>query len=265
MAGTDPIRECDRFDQNSCPPGQTCDVLVRVFEGTNQLSIYSGCVKTTQERGLGDPCDPDFTGTTPYQTEGLTDLVWRDQCGPGLVCAPDAKIRGGSTCQPNCVSGFIEEDPTPPVACEDPDSFCVPYDIFREACRKSDGCDVVKQTGCRPGFGCYLRVRDDGTGFTSVCFPQPEETTRDGAACQSYNACRPGSSCNGPLRKSLAQWEPMDLVCRPACGGPGMPAGITDDAGQDDGGVADSCSCFPFSQSGLSTSGIPNPPYGQCE
>lgn len=157
----DPIRECNRYAPNACPPGQTCDLLVRQFGANPELTIYTGCVTATRERGLGDPCDPEFwVATQRYETEGLTDLVFRDQCGPGLVCGDDPKVKGASSCQPSCVSGLLPEGGEP-YACSDPNSFCVPRSELQEFCRESDGCDVARQTGCRPGFACYLRTRDD--------------------------------------------------------------------------------------------------------
>src|SRR4051812_16534961 len=147
VAMTDPIRECDRFDPGSCPSGQVCDVLWRLFAGQDQLLPYSGCVEKTRERGAGDPCDPDLTNTTPYKTKGLTDLVFRDQCGPGLICGADPKVRGGTSCQPTCSSGAFE----PAVLCQDSRDFCVGNSQFQEFCLRSDGCDVTYQTGCKPG------------------------------------------------------------------------------------------------------------------
>lgn len=105
VAERDPIRQCDLADPASCPAGETCDVLVRQFAGEQALTIYAGCATTTAERALGDPCDPDFSATPPYQTPGLTDLVFRDQCGPDLVCGPDPDARGAGSCRPACHLG----------------------------------------------------------------------------------------------------------------------------------------------------------------
>lgn len=271
VPATDPIRVCDRFDpRGACPAGLTCDVLIRVpMDKPEEASIYTGCVKPARERGAGAPCDPDFTTTTPYQTEGLTDLVFREQCGPNLICAPDPKARGATSCQPSCVTGQFEDFPS---LCEDPASFCVGAAdaAFFEFCRPSDGCDVTAQTGCPAGQNCSLRTTDDGTGFISVCVPPAMTTTPDGSACNAYNACRPGSSCNGPLSKAPADWVRADLLCRPSCAANGTVAD-DGDAGADDGGAgtASGCpaprKCSPFAASGLNLSSIQTPPYGQCE
>ena len=269
VATTDPIRACDQFDPNSCPSGQVCDVLVRLFPGQDQLTIYAGCVEKTRERGLGDPCDPDFTSTTPYQTKGLTDLVFRDQCGPGLICGADPKVRGGTSCQPACASGSFRAQPNP-VLCSDPRDFCVGGGPFQEFCLRSDGCDVTYQTGCKANQACYLRPKDDLSGYLSVCFAAPAKPLADGAACETYNACKPGSSCNGPISKSFDQWQDKDIMCRPSCTADGVVPNMADaDAGADDGGVSEGCrspnKCLPFSKTGLSLQGITKPPYGQCE
>jgi hypothetical protein len=269
---TDPIRECDRFDpRGSCPAGLTCEVLVRVFaDMPTAPAIYTGCVKPARERGVGDPCDPDFTTTTPYQTEGLTDLVFREQCGPNLICATDPKARGATSCQPACATGRFGDSPS---LCADKASLCGGGDPFFEFCRPSDGCDVTAQTGCPAGQNCYLGTTDDGTGFISLCFPPAPAaaTLADGTACMAYNVCRPGSSCNGPLSKAPSQWAQADYICRPSCTATGTTVGTDGDAGTDDAGTdtARGCpaprKCSPFAASGLNLSSIQTPPYGQCE
>jgi hypothetical protein len=270
VAPTDPIIDCDRFGPNTCPTGTVCDVVVRLFAGEDALTIYTGCVEPTRERGLGDPCDPDFTAGTPYQAEGLTDLVFRDQCGQNLICAADPNVRGGTSCQPACATGQFDDNPS---LCEDTKSFCVGAGAFREYCRPSEGCDVTSQTGCPSGLGCYLRPSDDGGGFLSVCFPPAAMTIADGSPCQAYNACRPGSSCNGPLTKALSTWEQADYVCRASCLANGTIAGDEGDAGTDDGGAGtgsgSACAapkkCNAFAATGLDLSSIETPPYGQCD
>jgi hypothetical protein len=269
VAPTDPIRDCDRFDPSSCPTGQICDVLVRLFAGESQLTIYTGCASPETKRDLGDPCDPDYTSGTPYQTDGLTDVVFRGQCGPNLICASDPKVRGATSCQPACSTAQFG-DTQSPVLCEDSKSFCVGGGAFQEFCHPSEGCDVSGQSGCPSGQSCYLRPTDDGRGFLSVCFPPATKLVPDGTACMAYNACRPGSSCNGPLTKAPSQWLQADYVCRASCSANGTTV-ATDDAGTDDGGTASgpACAapkkCSTFAASGLDLSGIDTAPYGQCE
>ena len=272
VTATDPIQPCDRFNPR-CPDGLVCDVLYRVFSGTNAITAYAGCVEPGRERGLGAPCDADFTTQTPYRTEGLRDIVFRDPCGPNLFCAPDPKVRGGTSCQPACASGNFDGES--PSLCEDTKSFCIGPRAFQEYCRPSDGCDVAAQTGCPAGLSCYLRPTDDGKGFLSLCFPPADPTVADFKACDAYNACRPGSSCNGPISLAISEWQLSDYVCRPACSADGSTIRDDSDAGQDDGGTAPApapapgCGqgkkCRPYAGTGLNLAGIENPPYGQCE
>ena len=53
---------------------------------------------------------------------GLIDEVFTDSCGPGLVCAPDAKIRGATTCQPMCQ---LNPDLGGRIACESDTALCL--------------------------------------------------------------------------------------------------------------------------------------------
>ena len=263
VAMTDPIRPCNRFDPTSCPTGQTCDVLARLFEGDTQFSLYSGCVKAGRERGLNDPCDGSFTNNPPYETEGLTDLVFRDHCGPGLICGIDVRTRGAQVCRPACSLVQTEQ----PVLCDDPKDFCVGDQQFLQFCISSDGCDVTTQTGCRPGEGCYLRLNESGTGFLSICFPQADELLADYEPCQAYNVCRPGSSCMGPLTKPPTAWRiPEDLECRPVCNMDGTLAEDDSDGGVPGGaGTCDAPrQCTTFASTGLDLSTMSKPPYGQC-
>lgn len=270
VAPVDPIMECDLQGASTCREGLVCDVIVRLFEGDTQLTIYTGCVAPQRERGLGDPCDSDVTAGTPYQTEGLRDLVFRDQCGPGLVCAPDPKVRGATSCQPTCSTGRFGTDA---FLCEDKKSFCVGSGPFQEFCRPSEGCSVSDQTGCPQGLNCYLRPTDDGEGFLGVCFPPAEKPLADGAACDAYNACRVGSSCNGPLSKAPVDWMQPDYKCRASCSKSGTVTPVDEgDGGMDDGGTAPApagcgsgSKCVAFAASGLDVSTITSPPYGQCE
>src|SRR6185312_2958835 len=67
----DPITPCSRDNPDVCGPGEVCDLLVRQ-QADGTFGFYNGCVKATPERAEGDPCDPEITNTTPYETEGLT-------------------------------------------------------------------------------------------------------------------------------------------------------------------------------------------------
>jgi hypothetical protein len=265
MQTTDPIQVCDRADPSSCPAGMDCDLLYRVFPGTNGFSVYAGCVEPARERDLGDPCDPDPTSTTPYMTEGLTDLVFRDACGPGLTCGADPTVKDGASCRPICQRGSEGEAP---LACETPNTYCVGAQALLEYCRQAEGCDVTGQTGCRTGEVCYLRTNDTLSAILGVCLPPRPMMAADGDACMFINECRPGSSCMGPISVAPRSWEDEDYQCRAVC----STSGSDDDAGVDDAGVdlpggacAAGTTCSTFADKGLDLSGLSKPPYGQCD
>jgi len=275
VATEDPIPQCDRADKSSCGPNEVCDLVFRVAAGSQNIEPYTGCVPSERERALGDPCSPDPTTGVPISLPGLLDTVYRDPCGPGLICAPNRAVRGAGSCQPVCATGGLN-DVSAAVPCKGTNEVCLRATSFSEYCRKADSCDPSKQTGCKPGEGCYLRWTDDVRGLVALCSATPVTPAKEGTAglgmCGSLSVCRAGSVCLGPVRKPITTWFDdiaANFTCRPVC----TPGGDTfeSDAGADaDGGVASgkcpgNTKCEPFSESGLSLSAIPAPPYGQCE
>jgi hypothetical protein len=260
---TDPIPPCDRSDPQSCAAGQTCDRVLRRAAGDTSYTFYDGCVTTTQERAKGDPCDIDPTDGTPYSAPGLTDEVFRDPCGSGLICAPDRAVRGSASCQTACATGNLGDTP---IACASPTAVCFPGSQIAEYCLESQGCDVVAQTGCLPGEACYLVPSDDGKRLLALCTAPETQPDADGQACSPLT-CQPGSICLGPVHLPPTRWQTTDLVCRPTCtvGGSNEDAGQDDDAGTARGTCGTKALCQPFVESGLNLSAIPKPPYGQCE
>ncbi|HEY2733315.1 MAG TPA: hypothetical protein VGI70_04985, partial [Polyangiales bacterium] len=215
VSATDPIPSCDRADPNSCASGQTCDLVIRRAPTDMQFTVYPGCVGAHPERGLGDPCDATLTDGTPYTAPGLTDEVYLDPCGPGLICAPDRKVRGTSTCQPLCTSGEIGDSP---IECQSNTALCISTSSgYVSFCRESERCDVAKQTGCNSGEGCYLLPTNDAQALLAVCWQKPDAPIADGKTCTDFYDCNPGSLCLGPVRIPPTRWMDTDLVCRPAC------------------------------------------------
>ena len=259
----DPITACKRVDPNACPAGEVCDLLIRLYPGDMQYTLYTGCVKAARERAEGDPCNPDPTAAELYEVEGLTDPVFRDVCGPGLVCAPNRKVRGAFSCQTSCSSGAIDD----PFECEDATAVCASSNAaLGEFCRKADGCNVEKQTGCLGGEACYLVPSDDQKQLLTFCSPEPVMPDADGQQCRALVSCKPGSVCLGPVNQPLSAWNNTNLLCRPVCNGQSGEAPATDeDAGVPSGLCSATTRCAAFAESGLLLSSIPTPPFGQCE
>lgn len=261
----DPVPPCVRDDPSGCGSGMTCDLVVRRAAGSTQYQFYTGCVENDpSERAEGDPCDADPRDGTPYRVPGLTDEVFRDQCGPGLVCSPARNIRNGYTCQTACSTGQLGDSP---VACSSSSAICFPGTQISEYCRESDKCDVTEQTGCQSGEACFLAPSDTGDQLISLCSSPAMMPDADGDATCGFLSCKTGSVCVGPVHLPITKWTRADVKCRPVCTKPG---GSDSDAGEDDagvnrGGCSTSTACQAFSESGLGLSSIPKPPYGQCE
>jgi hypothetical protein len=275
VATEDPIPQCDRADKNSCGANEVCDLVYRIAPGAQQIEAYTGCVPAERERALGDPCSADPTTGVPISLPGLLDTVFRDPCGPGLVCAPNRAVRGAGSCQPVCASGALD-DVSAAVPCKGTNEVCLRATQVSEYCRKADACDPTKQTGCKPGEGCYMRWTDDVRGLVAFCSPKPDKPAPEGTAglgmCGPLSVCRAGSVCLGPVRKPITTWFDdvnANFTCRPVCTSSGdifeSDAGADADGGVGTGKCPSNTKCEPFSESGLSLKAIPAPPYGQCE
>jgi hypothetical protein len=271
VGGEDVVPECQRTDPASCATGERCAVVIRRPPEATDYTIYEGCVEAGGERGLGDPCAPFGGLVEPYRAAGLTDVVYADPCGDGLFCAPDFEVRGLNTCQRACASPSVTGYT---VACEGAGEYCGGNQPFQQVCRTSDGCDPSDPMSCGPGRGCYLRLGDDIETVISLCFPEPDMPVADGESCIDeatgtyyINACSPGASCWGPVRKPPIRWANEDYLCRRACDPTLASAGA--DAGDDDAGTAaDGCvgsrECVDFAASGLDISNI-RAEFGHCE
>lgn len=250
----DPIKNCNRFDAAACAAGEECHVLVRRAAGVDQFTITNGCVKASNGRTLGAPCEQWGGFGKPYMTPGLLDEVYLDPCDTGLFCAPNENVRGASSCQVAC-------DITNKVGCQGATQYCqaTASDPFEDVCVESDKCDPTSGTGCPPGKACYLRPGDVAASVLTTCLAESDMPAADGEPCLDngtiiLNKCRPGSSCWGPPQVPPDRWTEADLVCRRNCA---FGADLAElDAGNDaDGGAGGQCPagdvCFGLEASGL--------------
>jgi hypothetical protein len=255
---------CQRANPNTCPTGEICDVVIEADPVAMGFKAYTGCVKPGRERAAGDPCDPDLRRAERYTAPDLKAVVFRDPCGPGLVCAPNRSVRGAYSCQTECSSGQIDGAA---FGCEGANEVCWPAGQITEYCRAADSCSIEKQTGCLGGEGCYMLPGDDLKQFVALCLPEPPMgmTTATGDRCGT-NSCSPGSVCLGPVRMPISNWTQTNVTCRQTCNGEmGTAPAADEDAGLPSGLCKATEKCEPYSASGLLLSAITAPPYGQCE
>jgi hypothetical protein len=255
----DPVPICDRADPVPCAAGQKCHPVRRRAAGEAQYSLYTGCVEDTGGRALGAPCERFGGSTTRYRADGLEDELYVDPCDVNLVCSPNPKIRGASSCQPACIIGL---------GCASSNQQCVGPNEIEAVCRDIDHCDPLTGQGCATGLSCYLDLDGTGTRAVTSCLPTPPEPIEDGQACNfGLGECRPGSSCWGPPRLPTDRWTLENLLCRPSCESDLVPE--DSDAGvEDDAGIAGQCSngsaCRELVSSGIDVSWLPVH-FGQCE
>jgi hypothetical protein len=258
----DPVPICDRSEPVPCAAGQKCHPVRRRAAGEAQYSLYTGCVEDTGGRALGAPCERFGGSSVRYRADGLEDELYVDQCDVNLVCSPNPKVRGASSCQPACIIGL---------GCPSSDQQCVGPNEIEAVCREIDHCDPLTGSGCAAGLTCFLDL--DGTGERAVtsCLPTQPEPLADGQPCNfGLGECRPGSSCWGPPRLPVDRWVVENLLCRPSCSSLIPNASDELDAGpaEEDGGIGGACSngsaCRELAGSGIDVALLPAG-FGQCE
>jgi len=197
---------------NMCPPGP-CD-----------LATGSGCAAGEACYFLspaeGEPsvptCQPAGAGM-----DGATCATY-GECASGYFCAASG---ASGVCRKLCCADNDAQCPsgqTCQVQITDADGMPTGVGL----CRGSDSCDVLMQTGCAEGEGCY----PTGTGTT--CAAPTADAGGQGEVCTNANGCQPGLICAGSEGGEntchqacrLPSGEPMcaeGLVC-------GMLTGITE-------------------------------------
>jgi hypothetical protein len=78
------------------------------------------------------------------------------------------------------------------------------------------GCDLIQQTGCAMGEGCYFGGED---GLTPIC--APAGMSPPGSACMQQNFCAPGAFCGSFDGENVS----CIAICSVSGMGPTCPAG----------------------------------------
>jgi len=184
---------------NMCPPG-ACD-----------LATGSGCAAGEACYFLspseGEPsvpvCLPAGAGM-----DGATCANY-EECASGYFCAASG---GSGVCRKLCCAENDAQCPsgqTCQVQITNADGMPTGVGL----CRGSDSCDVLMQTGCADGEGCYP------TGSGTTCAAPTPDAGGQGDACMNANGCQPGFICAGAEGGANS----CNQACRlpmgePACG-----------------------------------------------
>ncbi len=176
--------ECDLLDEESCAPGQGCQLLFG-FDG--QGPPFAQCVPAGDGES-GDLCDED----TP--------------CAPGFGCD---ELTGA--CHKYCCEyGSVAECP--------PEQFCIVgiedadhnlTDVL--FCDQCDACNPLTAEGCQPGQGCYPIP---GPTDCRLCLQSYGEL-EVGDPCEAANDCRPGLGCYAIDDQPLLCASFCDLTATP--------------------------------------------------
>jgi hypothetical protein len=79
------------------------------------------------------------------------------------------------------------------------------------------GCDIMQQTGCSMGEGCYFGGGPEG--LTPICIPAGMDPP--GSACMQQNSCAPGAFCGSFDGETVS----CITICAVSGMGPTCPAG----------------------------------------
>ena len=230
---------CDPAQPGSCPTPQTCTAVGAAGVGS--------CVTLTS------------TADSPDTAASTCDAVAQTGCGPGEKCAVVLDDSGGQriACAPNgtvplsgrcgsfagvddcvagmaCVGGVCRQacDPAEPGSCPSPQTCTVAGDTGVGTCATltstasspdlaASTCDIVAQTGCRPGEKCAL-VSEGAGGERTTC--APDGTVGLGGRCTAQgdlDDCVAGLSCvDGTCQRFCDPAQPFSCPTGQTCDAP---------------------------------------------
>ena len=175
---TGPSGPCNVFVPSSCGAGMAC-----VMSGSSATSWETVCIMAGAGT-RGAACDPTMQG----------------QCAEGFQCSSS-----GRTCERICCA-------TSDCAAGD---FCgLVAGADAGFCSTPDDCNLITQTGCDAGQGCY--PSSGGLSCLSA------GTIGEGGTCMFTNDCMPGFGCLGPMGGPSACRRWCDMAAMDAC-----PAGFS--------------------------------------
>ncbi len=156
-----------------CPSDPLCDPVTGLGCGTDGWCVLQGdvprCVSSAGDGAEGAPCDSVRAcrvGLACFQVGGravcLRPCCEESTCGFGARCVAGARLANGME---------------PPWG----------------RCTTARRCDVLAQSGCSDGEGCYIV---DASGTTSC---RPAGRGGAGDPCRQQEDCRPGFYCGGAL------------------------------------------------------------------
>ena len=160
--GMCPDGMCDYVDQTGCMAGEGC---------------YIG--------GMGPQCAPAGMGG-----DGATCMNIND-CQAGFTCVVQTMGMPGECHKMCCAIGSVRDCPMGQT-CATRFVDDMMRDLGVGFCSAPDSCDVLMQTGCEMGEGCYVTDFDDGS---VMCLTPSAMAGGEDAPCEGLDECMPGFGC----------------------------------------------------------------------
>lgn len=167
----------DANSSGMCPASHMCDLVSQDCSGDD--GCYFGV---------------DMDGNSLGVCASPGTAAFGETCDAAAACVAGLSCIGGTCVQACCGSNdhcTMGGECIGRIQGEDTVGFCVTF----------DNCDIVAQTGCEEGEGCYE------SGENNLCTTAGSAAV--GAACQRSNDCAPGNIC--------VRMEGQEPACQDAC------------------------------------------------